>query len=563
MIDPDDRLFDLAGAVCNKTVSEGELSELNALLAADRTCRYRYADYCRIHAALRLELRARRATLDVHRQIQRELEVPSSHESDAAADVRSAPVPIPSIDPTVPAAFGYLSSGWPVAYLVATVIFAIGLLVGAMVHVSQPPHVVRDIAPQPSVFPADPAAVARITAMVDCVWEGSEGRVQGSGTSHQKLGIINQKSILRLGDRLALRSGLLQITYNTGAKVILQGPVTYEVESAAGGYLSIGKLTAKLEKKSEVRGQRSEPANEKFAVRTPTAIVTDLGTEFGIEVERDGLCRVQVFQGEVEAAPLRDGKPVGRSRRLVEGQSARIVGSRPIEERAVKIIDAANQADSKPFVRKMPVLPSNRVFSEWQTGPTGTFSAAKDDLINVDQPTLAKIELTSGEAGWKSSVRKLNDGTTYVDGEIKPLYTGDALNPKDGAVVTVMLNMTRHPLGYDIRSIVSLTGSGGAQHSQDRSSQKYDVAYSRVGEPDEFIPLRGQKSATVDRSAYGAEEEQVTLFGPQNRPMATGVAKLRFTFHNTQSPDPESVYREIDVFGSPTNGPTPVEKNDP
>ena len=39
----------------------------------------------------------------------------------------------------------------------------------------------------------------------------------------------------------------MEITYDTGAKVILQGPVTYEVESAVGGFLSVGKLTAKVE----------------------------------------------------------------------------------------------------------------------------------------------------------------------------------------------------------------------------------------------------------------------------------------------------------------------------
>ena len=45
----------------------------------------------------------------------------------------------------------------------------------------------------------------------------------------------------------------MEITYDTGAKVILQGPVTYEVESN-GGYLAVGKLTGKLEKKEE-RGE--------------------------------------------------------------------------------------------------------------------------------------------------------------------------------------------------------------------------------------------------------------------------------------------------------------------
>ena len=34
----------------------------------------------------------------------------------------------------------------------------------------------------------------------------------------------------------------MEITYDTGAKVILQGPATYEVDSTNGGFLSLGKL---------------------------------------------------------------------------------------------------------------------------------------------------------------------------------------------------------------------------------------------------------------------------------------------------------------------------------
>ena len=72
-----------------------------------------------------------------------------------------------------------------------------------------------------------PASVGRITGMVDC-----------------KIG----DSRVSLGQKIDLASGLMEITYDTGAKVILQGPVTYSVE-ANGGYLAVGKLTGKLEKK--------------------------------------------------------------------------------------------------------------------------------------------------------------------------------------------------------------------------------------------------------------------------------------------------------------------------
>ena len=50
----------------------------------------------------------------------------------------------------------YFSSGWPVAYLAATVIFGIGLLIGSHVYVSQPVQVARQSAPLPSPPSASP-----------------------------------------------------------------------------------------------------------------------------------------------------------------------------------------------------------------------------------------------------------------------------------------------------------------------------------------------------------------------------------------------------------------------
>jgi hypothetical protein len=185
--------------------------------------------------------------------------------------------------------------------------------------------------------------VGRITAMVDCGWaDRSTETVNGAHVP--------------LNRRYALASGLMEITYDTGAKVLLQGPATYEVESAAGGYLSVGKLTAKLEKtevggqRSEVRGQRSEVRSQKsddgqtqdaltlalsghrpkvgrergpeFAVRTPTAIVTDLGTEFGVEVSKQGGTVAHVFRGRVNVKPVSKGEqPQDHSVQLSENQS--------------------------------------------------------------------------------------------------------------------------------------------------------------------------------------------------------------------------------------------------
>ena len=41
-----------------------------------------------------------------------------------------------------------------------------------------------------------------------------------------------------------------------------------------------------------IRGQKSEVRDQEFVVRTPTALVTDIGTEFGVKVRESGRYRV-------------------------------------------------------------------------------------------------------------------------------------------------------------------------------------------------------------------------------------------------------------------------------
>ena len=76
--------------------------------------------------------------------------------------------------------------------------------------------------------------VGRVTGMSDdCQW------------ADQKTGTFNY-AYVPLGRKYALASGLMEITYDTGARVILQGPCTYTVESKTGGYLLLGRLTARV-----------------------------------------------------------------------------------------------------------------------------------------------------------------------------------------------------------------------------------------------------------------------------------------------------------------------------
>ena len=287
-------------------------------------------------------------------------------------------------------AVGYLSSGWPVAYLVATVISGIALVIGSLTPVSQPAQVAKQTV-LPSTFGRGARGegsenathsrpvVGRITGMVDCRWEGKTG--DSLPLCEAPEGPFRQREtvplfpVVTLGDQFALASGLMEITYDTGAKVILQGPVTYEVESAASGYLSVGRLTARVEGSTKYGVRRTETANSGqwpvasdnqqstinnqqssnpqslipnplFAVRTPTAIVTDLGTEFGVEVNRSGVTETHVFSGTVIAKGIdREGRIVS-SQTLLAGKAVAIEGGR------METIVRAARSDR--FVRSFP-----------------------------------------------------------------------------------------------------------------------------------------------------------------------------------------------------------------
>jgi hypothetical protein len=262
----------LIEAVCNGIADDAQLRDLESLLLTDEKARRSYAYL--------LELDANLQWL-----------VGSQYAGGAALAKFIAAKETPSVSPapTFPATLlhsmvGYFSSGWPVAYLVATVILGIGLTIGAFTYVSQPGQVATTYpAPVIPCTRSEAGSVGRITGMDACQWANA----QATPTT----------DVVCLGNKYALTSGMMEITYDTGAKVILQGPVTYEVESKNGGFLPIGKLTGTVE---------AEKAKG-FSIRTPTATVTDLGTEFGVEVDRRGCTTSHVFRGSVRLQPLGGG----------------------------------------------------------------------------------------------------------------------------------------------------------------------------------------------------------------------------------------------------------------
>lgn len=119
---------------------------------------------------------------------------------------------------------------------------------------------------------------------------------------------------LMAGTPVRLQSGLLRLVFSSGAEVLLQGPGSFTVETAESGRLGLGKLVARAET-NQAQG---------FTIRTPTAQIVDLGTEFGVTVDEQGQTETHVFAGRVIAQAIGAKRAKSEPLRLKAGQAARV-----------------------------------------------------------------------------------------------------------------------------------------------------------------------------------------------------------------------------------------------
>jgi hypothetical protein len=118
---------------------------------------------------------------------------------------------------------------------------------------------------------------------------------------------------LRGGQHLVLTEGYAELRFVSGAKVVVQAPADFTLETRMSLLLTSGKLAATV-----VGGG--------FVVKTPSAAVIDLGTQFGVSISADRATRVEVFKGAVETSLT--GAATATRQTLVAGQAADVVGNR-------------------------------------------------------------------------------------------------------------------------------------------------------------------------------------------------------------------------------------------
>ncbi|MGO8678638.1 MAG: LamG-like jellyroll fold domain-containing protein [Limisphaerales bacterium] len=268
---PSPEFDDTVSAVCHGSATEPEMRALNALLRSDPSARDEYL--------IRVELHARLAS-DPELFAQSVEAVAGDTMPDLSLGDRCGIAPL---KPEAPRRESKLGPG--LALAACLILLAAGVWGLWLWRVA-------------SGNGTTSTAVAMLTRTVDARW--------GRNTQPLRVG-----SALEPG-RLRLESGLAQVVFYSGARVVMEGPTELQLTSPMEAVCPAGRLLAEV----------PQPARG-FRLKTAQLNVVDLGTSFGIDAT-GGQTEVHVFKGTVEFSA---GKTHSQS--LDEGRAAMVRGNEP------------------------------------------------------------------------------------------------------------------------------------------------------------------------------------------------------------------------------------------
>ncbi len=287
---------DAVAAVCHDSASDEQVRALNELLLSDAVARDEYI--------LRLELHSRLASAPDLFAL--------TNENEAALGASILP---PHARPRATAR----KRTWVVALAACVAILA---------------AVWWGLRPTP---PTDrqgttSKAVAMLDRAVDAQWN--------QGGEAPRLGAPLEPGWLRLN------SGLAQIVFYSGARVVIEGPTELELLSPSEALCRSGRLTADV-----------PPQARDFRIRTPQMNVTDVGTVFGLDV-RERRTALHLFKGNA-GFELAGGSA---KQNLQEGRAAVVEGPH-----AVRLVAADRTAFASLFnLQAKSVAAESRRCNQWR-----------------------------------------------------------------------------------------------------------------------------------------------------------------------------------------------------
>ncbi len=279
VVPTDEAFVDLALRYLDALTTEDESSRLCDWLAVHATLRERYVELCATRALLAESVWTSPLPVPPCG------ELPIDAATDSAVSGFSVPLQGDTADGTswMARLWGGDSPSLPMLALAFVVSVAVATWAADRVRQAwSPTHAVLS---EGSAIPAAPAFatdyVATLTRTANCRWDFADAQTE-------------------IGSRLPpseihLASGVAEIVFDQGTRVILEGPAYFTPQSARSGFLRSGKLVALV-----------PPRADAFVIQTPSSVVTDHGAEYGLSVDGNGTTELHAFSGSVDVGIRRD-----------------------------------------------------------------------------------------------------------------------------------------------------------------------------------------------------------------------------------------------------------------
>ncbi len=234
--------------------------------------------------------------------------------------------------------------------------------------------------------------IAHLSGAKDCQWVGVALQNGDEFTS---------------GQRLELKAGFAEITFDSGAQLVLEGPATLDLRSAWEAELQRGTVKANVP--TEAIG---------FRLANAEVEVVDLGTEFSMTADGGGATEVFVLKGAIEVQPRNGAKTKTVMREKQARRFAKLGGSE-VRDSDAKFQRLARKVGIERFAK-----PLN--FARWH------FDEMAGDIAAVETsgfPTRALWLEPAGaahfaEGRWGKSLALDGNTIAYLDAALRrPMRT--------------------------------------------------------------------------------------------------------------------------------------------
>ena len=149
-----------------------------------------------------------------------------------------------------------------------------------------------------------------------------------------------QGQVLELGSRLEVQTGTVELNFGSGVRGIVRAPADLTLVSENRVDLAFGVVWFSVEE--------SEAG---FQVNTPDFLLTDLGTEFGVISELEGMDEAHVFEGKVEVLNHHN---LSRKQEITKNNALQAIAGglwEEIECRPERFLEQLPKNDLPPYLR--------------------------------------------------------------------------------------------------------------------------------------------------------------------------------------------------------------------